>query len=306
MEIPELIISIHGSDHLEKKFSQNLGNSGNNNNNLANTGINHTSYGDEFHLNSSQHVSSRLNVNKNYYQNIIKYNKIKQFIGNGIIKSAEECNALIITGGLNMGSSKLIGSALKDHRKKNISNLKILGVSSWGNVRNNHTLVNNNNNNSNSSNNNTEYRENLKEKSYNNNFSSKYDVIDEHDELDDEKIGLTMSPSLTLNQSSFEQCSHPVINKKNFSSTTVYHNNPAPNFEFKESKSNFSEFINPEFDYFLFIDDGFEGRYNRELKFRKNLERKLSRLEKIDKTVPTIYEISQKQNSTNFKDPPSK
>jgi hypothetical protein len=56
----------------------------------------------------------------------------------GIVKSAKNANVWIITGGINMGASSLVGEAFRDAQ---ITDQVIIGIASWGRILSRANLV---------------------------------------------------------------------------------------------------------------------------------------------------------------------
>ncbi|XP_032873449.1 transient receptor potential cation channel subfamily M member 6 [Amblyraja radiata] len=74
-------------------------------------------------------------------QNFKLPSKVKQLFGKGLIKAAETTGAWIVTEGINTGTSKHVGDAVRDHTSPYLRKICILGITPWGVIENHRDLI---------------------------------------------------------------------------------------------------------------------------------------------------------------------
>ncbi|XP_067839182.1 transient receptor potential cation channel subfamily M member 6 isoform X2 [Heptranchias perlo] len=67
--------------------------------------------------------------------------KVKQIFGKGLIKAAETTGAWIVTEGINTGTSRHVGDAVRDHTSPYLRKICIVGITPWGVVENHRDLI---------------------------------------------------------------------------------------------------------------------------------------------------------------------
>ncbi|XP_069786744.1 transient receptor potential cation channel subfamily M member 6 isoform X2 [Narcine bancroftii] len=67
--------------------------------------------------------------------------KVKQIFGKGLIKAAETTGAWIMTEGINTGTSRHVGDAVRDHTSPYLRKICIIGITPWGVIENNKDLI---------------------------------------------------------------------------------------------------------------------------------------------------------------------
>ncbi|XP_059500641.1 transient receptor potential cation channel subfamily M member 6-like isoform X4 [Stegostoma tigrinum] len=67
--------------------------------------------------------------------------KLKQIFGKGLIKAAETTGAWIVTEGINTGTSRHVGDAIKDHTSPYLRKICIIGITPWGVIENHRDLI---------------------------------------------------------------------------------------------------------------------------------------------------------------------
>ncbi|XP_067886068.1 LOW QUALITY PROTEIN: transient receptor potential cation channel subfamily M member 6-like [Heterodontus francisci] len=67
--------------------------------------------------------------------------KVKQIFGKGLIKAAETTGAWIVTEGINTGSSRHVGDAVRDHTSPYLRKICIIGITPWGVIENHCDLI---------------------------------------------------------------------------------------------------------------------------------------------------------------------
>ncbi|XP_059825691.1 transient receptor potential cation channel subfamily M member 6 isoform X1 [Hypanus sabinus] len=67
--------------------------------------------------------------------------KVKQIFGKGLIKAAETTGAWIVTEGINTGTSRHVGDAIRDHTSPYLRKICIIGITPWGVIENNRDLI---------------------------------------------------------------------------------------------------------------------------------------------------------------------
>ncbi|XP_078252387.1 transient receptor potential cation channel subfamily M member 6 [Rhinoraja longicauda] len=74
-------------------------------------------------------------------QNFKLPSKVQQLFGKGLIKAAETTGAWIVTEGINTGTSKHVGDAVRDHTSPYLRKICILGITPWGVIENHRDLI---------------------------------------------------------------------------------------------------------------------------------------------------------------------
>uniref|UniRef100_A0A4W3ILF8 non-specific serine/threonine protein kinase n=1 Tax=Callorhinchus milii TaxID=7868 RepID=A0A4W3ILF8_CALMI len=67
--------------------------------------------------------------------------KVKQVFGKGLIKAAETTGAWIVTEGINKGTSRHVGDALRDHASYYLRKICTVGIMPWGVIENHRDLI---------------------------------------------------------------------------------------------------------------------------------------------------------------------
>ncbi|XP_043568129.1 transient receptor potential cation channel subfamily M member 6 isoform X3 [Chiloscyllium plagiosum] len=67
--------------------------------------------------------------------------KLKLIFGKGLIKAAETTGAWIVTEGINTGTSRHVGDAIKDHTSPYLRKICIIGITPWGVIENHRDLI---------------------------------------------------------------------------------------------------------------------------------------------------------------------
>ncbi|XP_041041202.1 transient receptor potential cation channel subfamily M member 6-like [Carcharodon carcharias] len=67
--------------------------------------------------------------------------KVKQIFGKGLIKAAETTGAWIVTEGINTGTSRHVGDAVRDHTSPYLRKICIIGITPWGVIENHRDLI---------------------------------------------------------------------------------------------------------------------------------------------------------------------
>lgn len=67
---------------------------------------------------------------------------MKEAFKSGLIKAAATTGAWIISGGTNTGVMKLVGEAVASELHKYNTPLTVLGIATWGKIKNRELLVN--------------------------------------------------------------------------------------------------------------------------------------------------------------------
>ncbi|XP_051876603.1 transient receptor potential cation channel subfamily M member 6-like [Pristis pectinata] len=67
--------------------------------------------------------------------------KVKQIFGKGLIKAAETTGAWIVTEGINTGTARHVGDAVRDHTSPYLRKICIIGITPWGVIENNRDLI---------------------------------------------------------------------------------------------------------------------------------------------------------------------
>ncbi|XP_072137621.1 transient receptor potential cation channel subfamily M member 6-like isoform X3 [Mobula birostris] len=67
--------------------------------------------------------------------------KVKQIFSKGLIKAAETTGAWIVTEGINTGTSRHVGDAIRDNTSPYLRKICIIGITPWGVIENNGDLI---------------------------------------------------------------------------------------------------------------------------------------------------------------------